>query len=167
MEGDGELKVIVEFGGNRAEFRGSPNDVFFLFLKFVENLYPNLSVIREISFEPDLMAIIEALKEILKIAPEGPILMKAQDLATDDAICLLLAGQYAGFKLRKLSKDSLSSNDLARLSSKASKTVVNRLPQLLRQGFIERGEGGEYKITSLGIKRVLEISSTIKGIPKA
>ncbi|MBS7609255.1 hypothetical protein KEJ36_01915 [Candidatus Bathyarchaeota archaeon] len=167
MEGQGELKVTVEFGGNRAEFRGSPNDVFFLFLKFIENLYPNLSVIREITFEPDLMAIIEALKELLKIAPEGPILMKAPDLATDDAICLLLTGQYVGFRLRKLSKDSLSSNDLARLSGKASKTVVNRLPHLLRKGFLEKGEGGEYKITSLGIKRVLEIASTIKVIPKA
>jgi DNA-binding HxlR family transcriptional regulator len=167
MEAEGELKVTVEFGSNRAEFKGSPKEVFSLFVRFLENIYPNLAIIREISFETDLISILEALKDFLKIAPEGPLLMKAQDLATDDAICLLLAGEYAGFRLHKLSKDSLSSSELAKLSGKANKTVINRLPQLIRKGFVEKSEESEYRITNLGIKRVLEIASKNKEILKA
>ncbi|MEM3041462.1 MAG: hypothetical protein QXG97_05510, partial [Nitrososphaerota archaeon] len=53
--------------------------------------------------------------------------------------------------------DSLTALGLAKVTGKALKTVSNQVAWMVDDGLVERVGRGEYRITSLGIKRAQEI----------
>lgn len=156
MSGETKLRVQVEYGQMKANFEGTADEVFEATLRFLTQVCPNLEIVQNIAYAPDLVKISKELAGLLKVTADG-LIMSVQDLPASKMICLALLGAYAGDKLGKLGKDTLSSNDLAVVTGKARKTVMNEMPQLVEKGYVERTSEGEYLMTTLGIRRTEEM----------
>jgi hypothetical protein len=161
VSGETRLRVQVEYGQMKADFEGSVDEVFEATLRFLTQVCPNLEIVQNIAYTPDLVKISKELAGLLKVTGEG-LIMSVHDLPASKMISLALLGAHAGDKLGKLSKDTLSSNDLAVVTGKARKTVMNEMPRLMDQGYVERTSEGEYLITTLGIKRTEEMIEEYK-----
>jgi len=156
------LKVHIEFGEAKADFEGDANQVFESIVRFLTQIYPNLEILQRIVFTPDLTRLVEKLVGLVEITSEGSMIVPGLDLSARNAICFVLLGAYVGSKLGKLSKGSVSHNDLSKLTGKAKKTISNELPRLVSEGLAERTTEGEYQITTLGIRKTEEIIEVYK-----
>jgi predicted transcriptional regulator len=56
----------------------------------------------------------------------------------------------------------LSTNELAKVTGKAMKTMFNQLAWMVNDGIVERVERGEYRLTSRGIKKTEEVIRQLK-----
>lgn len=153
MSEQNQLKVHLEFGEVKVDFEGDVNKVFESITRFLAELYPNLEIIRNLVYTPNLSIIAAKLVGHVEITDEGPILVSGSELSTWEAACITLLGAHIGNKLGKLAKETLTSSDLARITGKARKTISNEVPKLVVDGLIERTPEGEYKLTILGIRK--------------
>ena len=153
MKEEEKLKVHIELGGAKADFEGDVNEVFELTVKFLTQIYPNLKILRRIVYTPDVIKLAEKIEGLIEITSEGLILPFDLEAPARDAVCLALLGAYLGKALGKLSEDAMSTKDLARTVGKARKTISNEMPRLISEGLIERTPEGEYRLTTLGIRK--------------
>ncbi|MBS7615544.1 hypothetical protein KEJ18_07460 [Candidatus Bathyarchaeota archaeon] len=156
MSGQNKLKVHLEFGEAKADIEGDVNQVFEVIVRFLTKIYPNLETVNKLVYTPDVSSLAAKLIGKVEITTEGPILVLRNEMSARDAICTALLGAYVGNKLGKLSKDALSSAELAKITEKARKTISNEVPKLITEGIIERTAEGEYKLTVLGIRKTEE-----------
>ena len=157
MSGKESLRVHLEFGDVKVDFEGDVNQVTESIIRFLTGVYPNLEILRKLVYIPDVTNLATKLVGHAEITAEGPILVPRLETSARDAACTALLGAYVGSKLGKLSKESLSSADLAIITGKAKKTISNEVPKLVADGLAERTDEGEYRLTVLGIKRTEEI----------
>jgi hypothetical protein len=153
MSGQNKLRVHLEFGEVKADFEGDVNQVFESIVRFLTEVCPGLEVLRSIVYAPDLAKLATKLVGHVEITAEGPILVSRSELSAREAACIVLLGAHVGNKLGKLTKESLSSSDLARITGKARKTISNEVPGLVADGLVDRTEEGEFKLTILGIRK--------------
>jgi len=156
------IRVHVEFGDARVDFEGDLNEVFEAIVRFLSRIYPSIEILQKIVFSPDLARLMNSVVGLLEITSNGPAISQNIDLPARSAICLALLGAYIGSRIGKLQRDSLSTNELSKLTGKARKTVTNELPRLIEEGLVEKVSEGEYRITELGIRRAEEIAESIK-----
>ncbi|KPV65579.1 MAG: hypothetical protein AOA65_0010 [Candidatus Bathyarchaeota archaeon BA1] len=161
-----KLRVHLECGDARVDFEGDADEVFKAFTEFLNKIYPSFEVARKLIFIPDIIGLSEEIAGLIEIAPEGPMLVLGRELPADETICLALLGSDIGNRLGKLSKASLSLDELAKVTGKAHKTIMNQLPWMIDEGLIERVGKGEYRITSLGIKRAQNVIKDYKASRK-
>ncbi len=152
MSNEGKLRVHLEFGDAKLDMEGDADEVFKALTRFITKIYPDLEVVRNITYTPDLIELSEELSGIVELTPEGPILVSGKQLSARNRICLALVGAEVGNRLGKLAKGTLSSKELSRATGKAIKTVMNEMPRLVAKGLVKRTSKGEYMITTLGIK---------------
>jgi hypothetical protein len=162
LSGEAKVKAHLEVGEIKVDFEGDVNQVFESIIRFLSQLYPNIEILQRIFFTPDLAKLSSSIAGLVEITPEGPIIAPNVDLTARSAICLVLLGAYIGVKLGRLQKDSLATNDLSKFTGKARKTVINELPRLIEEGLIEKVSEGEYRITTLGMRRIEEIVESLK-----
>jgi len=153
MSGQNKIKVHLEFGEVKVDFEGDVNQVFEFIVHFLTEVYPNLEILRNLVYTPDLTNLAAKLVGRVEITAEGPVLVSGSELSARDAACIALLGAHIGNRLGKLTKESLSSGDLAKITGKARKTISNEVPRLVADGLVERTAEGEYKLTILGIRR--------------
>jgi hypothetical protein len=153
MSGQNKLKVHLEFGEVKVDFEGDVNQVFESIVHSLTEVYPNLEILRNLVYTPDLTNLAAKLVGRLEITAEGPILISGSELSARDTACIVLLGAYVGNRLGKLTKETLSSGDLAKITGKAQKTISNEIPRLIADGLMERTAEGEYKLTILGIRK--------------
>jgi hypothetical protein len=155
------LRLHVEFGQEKLDFEGNPDEVFKAFMDFLNKIYPTLELARQLTFMPDLRRLAESLIGIIEIGTEGPILVSGRELPADETILLVLLGSYIGKRLAKLQRTSLSPNELSKATGKAYKTVMNQVPKLLDEGLAEKVDK-EYRISDFGIIRAQNIVTKYK-----
>jgi hypothetical protein len=155
------LRVHIEFGQEKLDFEGTPDEVFKAFTDFVNKMYPAFEVARQLVFMPDIRKLAESLVGVVEIGMEGPILISGRELSTDETILFALLGSYIGNRLAKLQKSSLSSNELSKTTGKAYKTIMNQLPKMLDDGSVEKIDK-EYKISDFGIIQAQNIITNYK-----
>jgi len=153
LKEEGKLRVHIELGEAKADFEGDVNEVFELTMKFLTQIYPNLEILRRIVYTPDVIELAKKAEGLIEITSDGVILSSDLDVPARDAVCLALLGAYLGKSLGKLPKDALSTRRLARIIGKARKTVSNEVPRLISDGLIERTPEGEYRLTTMGIRK--------------
>jgi DNA-binding transcriptional ArsR family regulator len=153
MSGEKKLRISLEFGGVKADLEGDVNQVFEFIVRFLTGVYPGLEILRGIVYTPDLAKLATELMGRVEITAEGPILVSGSELSAREAICIVLLAAHVGNRLGKITKETLSSSDLAKITGKARKTISNEVPRLAADGLVERREEGEFKLTILGIKK--------------
>lgn len=153
------IELNVKIGSLEATFKGESDVVLRAFFEWLSKVYPSYEAISKIVFEPNFDTLIRECSEFLQVTDNG-VVLKRTDLSAEDAIMLSLVGAYLGFRLGKLSKESLTPSELAKTTNKALKTVYNTLASMFKQGKISK-LNGEYGLTKEQIAKF-----TIETLPK-
>ena len=133
-------------------FTGNADQVWRSINKFFKQTIPALHILEKVLLTVDLENLIEDCKNIIAIAPEGPVLLVSRQKLTDsETISLHLLATYIGYKFGN-DKDYLSKEELQAGLGKNAKITSTRLGELIREGHILKTEEAKYKITTLGIK---------------
>ena len=137
-------------------FTGDPDQVLISINRFFSEMVPSLNILKRILLTVDLETLIEDCKSLIAIAPEGPVLLVSRNKLTDnETLTLQLLSAYIDNKLGH-SKGGLTKEELQTGLGKSAKITSTRLGELIRDGYAIKTEDGNYKITTLGIRRFQE-----------
>ncbi len=150
------VTVHIKYRGTEQTFTGNVDQVWASVNRFFSEMIPALQIVKKALLTVDLENLIEECKNIIAVAPEGPVLLVSKQKLTDsETLSLHLLATYIGNKLG-LSKDYLTKEELQAGLGKNAKITSTRLGELCRDGLATRIEDGNYRITTLGIKRFQE-----------
>ena len=151
-----QVTVTIKYQDTEQTFTGNANQVWTSINKFFSEMIPALDTVKKAILTVDIETLIEDCKNIIAIAPEGPaILVSKQKLTDNETLTLHLIATYIANKLGQ-PKDYLTKEELQSGLGKSSKITSTRLGELIRDGNATKTEEGNYKITTIGIKRFQE-----------
>jgi hypothetical protein len=137
-------------------FTGDVNQVWISINRFFSEMIPALQIVKKALLTVDLEKLIEDCKNVITLAPEGPVILVSKKKLTDsETLTLQLLAKYISAKLG-LSKSFLTKKELQATLGKNAKITSTRLGELCREGYITKTEESNYRITTLGIKRFQE-----------
>jgi hypothetical protein len=134
--------------------KGTVDEVLQEVLAFVSHVIPGYDAASKLLYAPEYGTLLDSLSKILKIAPDGQVLLLQENLPAEKAITAVLLGAHVANKFQKRPNDELYAEEIARSVSKALKTVRNTIAELQKQGLIERAARGTYRITTAGIMKM-------------
>jgi len=150
------VTVHIKYLETEQTFTGDVNHVWVSVNRFFSEMIPALQIVRKALLTVDLKSLIEDCKNIIAVAPEGPVLLVSRQKLTDsETLTLHLLATYIGNKLG-MSKIFLTKEELQAALGKNAKITSTRLGELCREGYATKTEDGNYQITTLGIKRFQE-----------
>ena len=150
------VTIHIKYRDTEQTFTGDVDDVWVSMNRFFSEMIPALKIVKKALLTVDLENLIEDCKNIIAVAPEGPVLLVSRQKLTDsETVTLHLLATYIGNKLG-LSKDYLTKEELQTGLGKTAKITSTRLGELCREGLATKTEEGNYRITTLGIKRFQE-----------
>jgi hypothetical protein len=150
------VTVHIKYLETEQTFTGDVDQVWVSVNRFFSEMIPALQTVKKALLTVELENIIEDCKNIIAIAPEGPVLRVSKQKLTDSETLLLhFLAMYIGNKLGQ-SKDFLTKEELQAALGKNAKITSTRLGELCREGLATKTEEGNYRITTLGIKRFQE-----------
>jgi hypothetical protein len=150
------VTVTIKYQNKEQTFTGDANQVWSSINKFFSEMIPAIDTVKMALLTVDLETLILDCKNIIAVAPEGPvILVSKQKLTDNETLTLHLIATYIANKLGQ-PKDYLSKEELQSGLGKNSKITSTRLGELIRDGNATKTEEGNYKITTIGIKRFQE-----------
>jgi len=120
-------------------------------IAFVSRVIPTYHAASKLLYTPEYGRMIDLLSKVLKIAPDGEVLLMREDLPAEKAITAVLLAAHVSNKFEKRPSDELFAEEIARSVGKALKTVRNTIAELQKQGLVERATRGTYRITAAGI----------------
>jgi predicted transcriptional regulator len=152
------VTVNIKYQETEQTFTGDANQVWTNVNRFFTQMLPALKIAKKVLLTVDLESLIEDCKNVIAIAPEGPVvLISKQKLTDSETLTLHLLATYIGNKLGQ-SKNFLFKEELQVGLGKNAKITSTRIGELIREGLATKTEEGNYKITTLGIKRFQEES---------
>jgi hypothetical protein len=150
------VTVHIKYMDTEQTFIGDVNQVWVSINRFFSEMIPTLQIVKRALLTVDLEKLIEDCKNVIAVAPEGPVLLLSKKNLTDsETLTSNLLATYIGNKMG-FSKDYLTKEELQAALGKNSKITSTRLGELCREGYATKSDEGKYKITTLGIKRFQE-----------
>jgi hypothetical protein len=150
------LTVHIKYQETEQTFTGDVDQVWAGVNRFFSEMIPTLQIVKKALLTVDLEKLIEDCKNIIAVTPEGPVLLVSKQKLTDsETLTLHLLATYIGNKLG-LSKSFLTKEELQTALGKNAKITSTRLGELCREGYATKTDEGNYRITTLGIKRFQE-----------
>ena len=150
------VTVHIKYMDTEQTFTGDVSQVWVSVNRFFSEMIPALQIVKKALLTVDLEKLIEDCKNVIAVAPEGPVLLVSKQRLTDsETLTLHLLATYIGNKLG-LSKSFLTKEELQAALGKNAKITGTRLGELCREGYATKTDEGSYRITTLGIKRFQE-----------
>ena len=150
------VTVHIKYQETEQTFTGDANQVWISINRFFTEMLPALHTVKKALLTVDLESLIDDCKNVIAVAPEGPVLLVSKQKLTDsETLALHLLASYIGNKLGQ-TKDFLTKEELQSGLGKSAKITSTRVGELIREGLATKTEEGNYKITTLGIKRFQE-----------
>lgn len=152
-----EIEVNVRKGDLQIEFKGSIDDVIRCLLKFISEIHPTWFLASKLALKVDLVEVFEAMTGILAIGSEGPAIIVDRNKLTDiESIWLSLAKAWVAYRVGLSDDDTVTGRDIQRDTGVKPGTVSARLSELANQGYLDKPKRGAYRLTSLGLKKLIE-----------
>jgi len=150
------VTVHIKYKEIEQTFTGDANQVWISINRFFIEMLPALQTVKKALLTVDLESLIEDCKNVIAVAPEGPVMLVSKQKLTDsETLALHLLASYIGNMLGQ-TKDVLTKEELQVGLGKSAKITSTRVGELIREGLATKTEEGNYKITTLGIKRFQE-----------
>ena len=148
------LTVELQLGELKHTAKGTPDQVLEEILAFVSRVIPAYDAASKLLYIPEYGKLVDSLSKVLRITPDGEVLLLREDLPAEKAITAVLLGAHVSNKLQKRPSDELYAEEIAGSVGKALKTVRNTIADLQKQGLIERAARGTYRIATAGIMKM-------------
>ncbi|MCX8176045.1 MAG: hypothetical protein N3E48_02295 [Candidatus Bathyarchaeota archaeon] len=155
------IRVYLECGELKLSFEGSVEDVTRALMEFLSKHYPSYSLIKNLVISVDFEELLKKIEGVIGISSEGVFLLTPKEklikqLSLRERILLHLLKAHIGYQLKVSDKQSLSVDELLRITGSGTGALAGRLSELSDDGFIERIGRGEYKVTTLGLKHLMD-----------
>ena len=124
MSKGSSLKVLVKWDEKELEFTGSIDEVCSAFLNFLCEKFPIFETVSKVLITVDIEEVLKSLDGLLYIAKEGVMFKPGIRSTAHDAIILCLVGQYAGFKMGILEKDTLQYSEIEKITGQKQKRLL-------------------------------------------
>jgi len=151
-----EIEIYVKYDQFQEDFKGPVDQVLRALMAFLDKVYPGLEILSQVRLTVDLQELIEKMKDVIAIAPSGPVVLSKKRLTVKELIGLNLIGTFVGYKLNLADKASLSLDELVNLTGKTRGSVSGALTLMVNSRLVQKPEKGEYKISPPGIKRFVD-----------
>jgi predicted transcriptional regulator len=163
IEGDISVNVSIAVGDIRVEFNGSPESVMRSAIGFLAKQIPTIDLARKISLDYAVTELIDIYSNLIKITPDGPRVIpelddaEAKKLSDKDRVMLQLVASKIAKDLSKIQNEGMQLSEIYNATSIKPKSVSSRLSELVKAGFVSRGNPEDdvdhvnYKITTQGI----------------
>jgi DNA-binding transcriptional ArsR family regulator len=148
------LTVELQLGELKHTAKGNPDQVLQEVIAFLSRVAPVYDAASKLLYAPEYGKLIDSLSKILRIAPDGQVLLLKQDLPAEKAIIAVLLGAHVSHEFQKRSSGELYAEEISKSVGKALKTVRNTIAELQKQGLIERAARGTYRIATSGIMKM-------------
>ncbi len=150
------VTVHIKYQETEQTFTGDANQVWISINRFFSEMIPALQTVKKALLTVNIESLIEDCKNVIAVAPEGPVLLVSRRKLTDnETLTLQLLATYIGNKLGQ-SKEYITKEELQAGLGKNAKITSTRLGELCREGLATKTEEGNYRITTLGIKQFQE-----------
>lgn len=151
-----EIEIYVKYGGFEEDLKGPVDEVLRALISSLDKIYPTLEVLSQVQLTVNLQELIEKMKGLVAIAPNGPVVLCGKKPTVKQLIGLNLLGAFVGYKLNLLDKASLSLDELVTLTGKTKGSISRRITTMVNDRWVEKPERGEYGISLLGIKHFVD-----------
>jgi hypothetical protein len=147
------VEVILKHSGIENRIIGTPETVLREVLTYFSKVYPAVDLASKILLTPDNTQFLQSCAGVLAVSPEGLVVLRnVSDLKDKELMILYLAGSRLMFLTGKKDVDSLSLDELTRVTGRATGTVAGRLSELTNDQLVERVGKGSYKLTTMGAR---------------
>jgi hypothetical protein len=155
---ESQLEVVVKYKDMETKFTGKPDSVMRGLLSYMSQVLPGYEIVSGLTLTVDFEDLLKNIKGLIAFTPEGIVVTVPKDKrgGERDIMLVHLVKSYIGFRTGQMEKDSLTMSDIKSLTGGKSGTVGARLSELTSSGWVERVGRGEYRITTLGLKSVLD-----------
>ena len=151
------VTVHVRFKDVEETFTGDVDTVWKGVNRFFGRLLPLLNAVNGVVLTVHLNEVLDASKGLVAVTEEGPVVLVSKQKLTDsETLLLMLLAAYVGSRLGVLKKSWLTRDELREWLGKSGKITGTRLGELSREGLVAKTEEGAYKLSTLGIKRLVE-----------
>jgi DNA-binding MarR family transcriptional regulator len=170
------VNVTISIGDIRVQFNGSADSVITSVISFLTKQIPTLELANKISLNYTITELIQSYSDIIKVTPEGPIIIPVLDgtelkkLSDKQIVALQLVASRIAKGLGKTEDDRIRMSDLQSATGLKSKSISSRLSELVKVGYVQKDvmrNGGEipaYRITTAGISWLNSILAKRKKI---
>ncbi len=151
------ITVHIKYKDVEETFSGDVNSVWTSVNRFFSQTIPVFDVAHGLFLTVDLKDVFEASKGLVAVAKEGPVVLVSRQKLTDsEGLLLMLLAAYIACRLGKSERVGLSKEELQKWLGKSSKITSTRLGELCREGLVVKTEEEGYRLSTFGVKRLLE-----------
>ena len=152
MSEDRNLEVSIKYKDLEKRIKGNANEVIRESISFISENIPKLEFISKLTLTVDEEKILSSCSKIMKVTPEGVVIVIPTEHLTDRELILLhLSKAHFGFMTKRLESDRVLIGDLIAYTRKTAGTVAGRISEMCTEGLVERVGKGEYRITTYGL----------------
>ena len=163
----GTIEVTVRHQGIENRIIGNPEGVVRELLSYFVKIYPSLELVSKLILTQDETEFMQACTGILASSKEGLAVLKdVSSLRDKELITLHLAGSRLQHLVSAKEADTVSLDELTRLTGRATGTVAGRLSELCNEQLAERAGKGSYRLTTMGARTVVRtLMPKVSGLP--
>jgi predicted transcriptional regulator len=162
MSKESKLRVHMEHGDFKHTFDGEPEKVLRAISQYIAQILPAYDVAAKLIYSPDYTQLLEEVSNFVNLTRDGQPILLRSDLATDQALGVVLLANQVAYKVGKKETDEVMIDVIAKTIGKAPKTIQNMLTEMSKAGVIERVGKGSYRLTTTGTKEVQEMLKTLR-----
>ena len=154
---NGTIEVTVRHHGAETKIIGNPENVVRELVIFFSKVYPSLELASRLVLSVDSAEFLQGCTGVLAYSPEGLVILKDTTTLKDRELMMLhVAGARMFYLMGKRENDSISLDELARITGRVTGTIAGRLSELVREQLIERIGKGSYRLTTMGQRIVIQ-----------
>lgn len=151
------VTVHIKYKDFEGIFSGDADEVWVDVNRFFSQKIPHFTIARSALLTVDLKEVVEASRNIVAVAEEGPVVLVPKKKLTDrENLLLILLAAYVGGRLGLWERLWLNGNELQVWLGKSGKITSTRLNELSRQGIVTKTENGGYQLSTYGAKFLVE-----------
>ena len=151
------IEVTVRHNGAETKVIGSPENVVRELVIFFSKAYPALELASKLVLSVDSVEFLQSCAGVLAFSPEGLVILKDTTTLKDRELMMLhVAGARMFYLMGKKENDSISLDELAKITGRVTGTIAGRLSELVREQLIERIGKGSYRLTTMGQRIVIQ-----------
>jgi hypothetical protein len=153
----GTIEVTVRHNAAETKVIGTPENVVRELVIFFSKAYPSLELASRLVLSVDSAEFLQSCAGVIAYSPEGLVILKDTATLKDRELMMLhVAGARMFYLLGKRDSDSISLEELAKITGRVTGTIAGRLSELVREQLIERIGKGSYRLTTMGQRIVIQ-----------
>ncbi len=153
----GTIEVTVRHNGAETKIIGNPENVVRELVIFFSKAYPALELASKLVLSVDSTEYLQSCSGVLAYSPEGLVILKNTTILKDRELMMLhVAGARMFYLMGKKDNDSISLDELGKITGRVTGTIAGRLSELVREQLIERVGKGSYRLTTMGQRVVVQ-----------